>query len=194
VVDPELGSRRVYGANMVAWLAMMVDGSPCRIAGRMASIPAGEDARQAQDSAMARIYRTMKRADDDLPVVGTNAKELGVRIPPNPNADVDLDDDGNVCLNGKGMSVAENWRHLLPHLVPRRLRHILSGAAGSIQLACYKLGDGPFRAGPINDQLILVLKAHGPRGGNVVPSRLKLVKEFQDDLAATRLGWSIDET
>jgi hypothetical protein len=145
-------------------------------------------------STMATIYRSMKKAGDDLPVVGSNAKELGVRVPPNPNADVDLDDQGNVLLNGKGMSVAQNWRNLPPHLVPRRLRTILSSAAGSDQLACYKLGDGPFQAGPINDRLILVLKAHDPRSGNVVPSQSGQVREFQDDPAATRSDWSIDET
>lgn len=143
---------------------------------------------------MATIYRSMKRADDDLPVVGSNARELGVRVPPNPNADVDLDDQGNVILNGKGMSVAENWRNLPPHLVPRRLRPLLSTAAGSNQLSCYRLGDGPFQAGPISDRLMLVLKAHDPRSGNVVPCGSKQVQEFQDDLAATRSDWSIDET
>jgi hypothetical protein len=143
---------------------------------------------------MATIYRSMKRADDDLPVVGSNARELGVRVPPNPNADVDLDDQGNIILNGKGMSVARNWRNLPPHLVPRRLRPVLSTAAGSNQLSCYKLGDGPFQAGAINDRLILILKAHDPRSGNVVPSQLGQVQEFQDDLAATRSDWSIDES
>jgi hypothetical protein len=143
---------------------------------------------------MAAIYRSMKRADDGLPVVGSNARELGVRVPPNPAADVDLDDQGNVILNGKGMSVAENWRLLPPHLVPKRLRPMLSGAAGSDQLSCYKHGDGPFQAGPINDRLILVWKAHDPRSGNVVPSQLVQVPEFQDDLAATRSDWSIDES
>jgi hypothetical protein len=44
---------------------------------------------------MPTIYRSMKQAEDGLPVVGSNSKELGVRVPPNPNADVDL--DGNEC-------------------------------------------------------------------------------------------------
>lgn len=136
----------------------------------------------------------MKRAGDDRPVVGSNSRELGVRVPPNPNADVDLDDRGNVILNAKGMSVARNWRNLPPHLVPKRLRPVLPAASGSNQLFCYKLGDGPFRSGPINDQLILVLKAHDPRSANVVPSQLGQVRVFQDDLAATRSDWSIDET
>jgi hypothetical protein len=83
---------------------------------------------------------------------------------------------------------------LPPHLVPRRLRPILSTAAGSNQLSCYQLGDGPFQAGPINDRLIPVLKAHDPRSANVVPSQSGHVQEFQDDLAATRSDWSIDES
>jgi hypothetical protein len=74
---------------------------------------------------MPTIYRAMKRANDGAPFVGSNSKELGVRVPPNPNGDIDLDENGNVVLNGKGMSVAENWRRLLPHLVPKRLKPIL---------------------------------------------------------------------
>ncbi len=70
---------------------------------------------------MPTIYRSMKRAEDGLPVVGSNSKELGVRVPPNPNADVDLDGKDHVITNGKGMSVAEHWRYLLGHLVPKRL-------------------------------------------------------------------------
>lgn len=127
-------------------------------------------------------------------MVGSNAKELGVRVPPNSNADIDLDGHENVVLNGRGMSVAENWRYLPPHLVPKRLRPILSSAAGSNELACFMHGNGPFQAGPINGRLVLVLKPHSPRVGNVVPSQLGSLREFQDDLAATRSDWSIDES
>ncbi len=77
------------------------------------------------------IYRPMKRAEDGLPIVGSNSKELGVRVPPNPNADVDLDGNDHVITNGKGMSVAEHWRYLLGHLVPKRLVPIFPGATGS---------------------------------------------------------------
>ena len=143
---------------------------------------------------MATIYRSMKQAADGLPVVGSNAKELGVRVPPNPNSDVDLDDDGKVVLNGKGMSVAENWRYLLPHLVPKRLVPILPGAVGSNQLSCFKMGEGPFQAGSICSGLILVLKTHDPHAGNVVPSQLIPLQDYQGQLAATRSEWSIDET
>jgi hypothetical protein len=59
---------------------------------------------------MPTVYRSMKRAEDGLPIVGSNSKELGVRVPPNPSPDVDLDSNMQVIMNGKGMSVAEHWR------------------------------------------------------------------------------------
>jgi hypothetical protein len=142
---------------------------------------------------MPTIYRAMKRAADDLPIVGVNSKELGVRVPPTSHADIDLDPNGNIVPNGRGMSVAGNWRNLLPHLVPKRLKSIFPGASGSNSLACFKLGNGPFQAGPINNQLSLLLKNHDPRTGNIVPSQLSSAQEFVDYLAATRGNWSIDE-
>jgi len=48
------------------------------------------------ENTMPTIYRAMKRADDGMPVVGSNSKELGVRVPPNPNGDIDLDENGIV--------------------------------------------------------------------------------------------------
>ena len=143
---------------------------------------------------MPTIYRAMKRSNDGLPVVGSNSKELGVRIPPNANADIDLDEAGDVIMDGKGMSVAENWRGLLPHLVPKRLKSILPGAAGSNNLACFRFGQGPFVPGPLNDRLSLVLKVHDPHAGNIIPLYSVPVWQFQDDLAATRSEWTIDET
>ena len=137
----------------------------------------------------------MKRADDGLPAVGSNSKELGVRVPPNTNADIDLNENGDVILNGKGMSVAENWRRLLPHLVPKRLKPTFPGASGSNNVACYRFGQGPFLPGPLNNApLALVLKTRDPHAGNVVPTRSMRERQFQDELAATRDEWTIDET
>jgi hypothetical protein len=143
---------------------------------------------------MPTIFRAMRRAGDGLPSAGSASKELGVRVPPNPNADIDLDENGNVILNGKGMSVAENWRGLPPHLVPKRLKPIFPGAAGSDNVACFRLGQGQFSPGPLNARLTLVLKRHDTRAGNIVPARSVREHEFQDDLAATRDEWTIDET
>lgn len=79
---------------------------------------------------MPTIYRSMKHAADGLPVVGSNARELGVRIPPSPHADIDLDAAGHVIRNGRGMSVVAHWRDLLAHLVPKRLVPRFPGACG----------------------------------------------------------------
>ena len=117
-----------------------------------------------------------------------------MRVPPNPNGDVDLDENGTVILNGKGMSVAENWRRLLPHLVPKRLKPIFPGASGSNNVACYRFGQGPFLPGPLNTQLALVLKRHDPQAGNIVPAGSMAEREFQNELAATRDQWTTDET
>jgi hypothetical protein len=97
---------------------------------------------------MPTILRSMKQAKDGLPVVGSGAStELGVRVPPNQWADVDLDQNDNVVQNGNGMSVVANWRHLLAHLIPKRLKPLFPGAAGPNSLTCYKMGTGPNAAG-----------------------------------------------
>ena len=144
---------------------------------------------------MPTVFRSMKTAADGLPVVGDQSKELGVRVPPNPCPDVDVDPSTNlILLNGSGMSVAENWRLLLPHLIPKRLSGIIADAKGRGNLKCYRLGDGPFAPGPLASGLELVLKASDAGKGNVVPDTAVTVSQFQVDLAATRNQWVVDET
>src|SRR5262249_51186955 len=105
-----------------------------------------------------------------------------------------LDQSQHVIQNGGGMSVAANWRHLLPHLIPKQLKVLLPGAAGSNSLSCYRMGTGLFASGAISDALELVLKPGNPHAGNVVPSRSVHRDQFLADLAATRAQWVIDET
>ncbi len=128
-----------------------------------------------------------------MPIVGSNSKELGVRVPPNPNQDVDLDEKGNVVVNGKGMSVAENWRMLPPHLIPKRLKAKFAGASGSDNVACFRFGKGPFAGAALNGRLQLVLKEHNAHAGHIVPIISTPERDFQADLAATRGNWTIDE-
>lgn len=135
----------------------------------------------------------MKRGDDGLPVVGSNSKELGVRVPPNPHGDVDVRADGVVEQNGKGMSVAKHWTCLRSHLIPKRLSPIHSGAGGPDYLVCYRHGNGPFIAGALNDDLELCLKPGQHQTGNVVPARVMTIEEFQRALAETREVWTVDE-
>ena len=136
----------------------------------------------------------MNRAADGLPVVGSNSKELGVRLPPNPNADVDLDLSECIIQNGKGMSVAANWRHLLAHLIPKRLKPLFPGAVGANSLTCYRMGAGAFVAGAVNSDLNLILKPGNLQAGNVVPAQSMHRDQFLAHLAATRSEWSADET
>lgn len=143
---------------------------------------------------MPKMYRAMKRADG-LPTIGNRSKELGVREPPDALADVDVDPQNQVVLNGRGMSVVENWRHLLPHLIPKRLQAsgLCADASGSNSLACFALGAGEFTSEPINAALALLLKPNDSYAGNVVPTAAVTLARFQSDLSATREQWLIDE-
>jgi hypothetical protein len=81
---------------------------------------------------MPTVFRSMKAAADGLPVVGDQSKELGVRVPPNRYADIEVDDAGMVVLNGLGLSVVSNWRDLPDHLIPVRLSSIVPQAAVTV--------------------------------------------------------------
>src|SRR5438128_635292 len=137
----------------------------------------------------------MKRDADGLPKVGSNSSELGVRVAPHPNADVEDDGNGQVRLNDGGMSVSENWRYMLAHLIPKRLKPRFSGAAGKDSLSCYRHGTGAFTSGSLDGHanLSLMLKPHDPHAGLVVPSQAVTIPHFQAHLAATRTEWVVDE-
>ena len=145
-------------------------------------------------AAMPLMFRPMKTDVDQLPVCGSNSKELGVRVPPNKNADIDVTDTQTVTLNGRGMSVAEHWRTLPGHLIPKRLTPVFPGATGSNSLSCFRIGEGAFAAGIFNDNLTLVLKAGKNTQGNLSPSNEMSVSAFQTALVATRVQWQIDES
>ncbi|MBL8819394.1 MAG: hypothetical protein JNL58_25405 [Planctomyces sp.] len=136
----------------------------------------------------------MKTDKDLLPVCGSNSKELGVRVAPNENADIDVTESSTVNLNGRGMSVAQNWRALPGHLIPKRLISVFPGATGSNSLSCFRIGDGPFVNSSLNADLTLALKAGRTSMGNLVPATDMSVETFQAALAATREQWRIDET
>lgn len=135
----------------------------------------------------------MKRDLDGMPIVGTQSKELGVRVPPNDHADVDVGYDGLVKLDGGGMSVASHWSYLKPHLVPKRLKSTFSGAAGADSLSIYRFGDGAFGAAAVNEHLDLSLKPGSSQHGNIVPAVSMPIQDFLGYLAGTRNEWIIEE-
>ena len=66
-------------------------------------------------------------------------------------------------------------------------------ASGPSALRCYRLGSGPFAEGALATGLDLVFKPGSTNAGNVVPVASMTVAEFQNDLAATRSDWVVDE-
>jgi len=134
------------------------------------------------------------RADfDGLPKVGTAAKCLGVRIPPNPNADVGLDGAGNVLLDRRGLSVSQDWRQLPGHLIPEHLDDGFNGASGR-GMSVFVHGSGPFDEGAVAAGLELLYKAGSTTAGVVAPDAAVLLAQYQQALDATREDWVIDES
>lgn len=140
---------------------------------------------------MPRVCRAMLADEDKLPRVGSNGASLGVRLPPDKNADVDCDQSGQVLLNQKGMSVSPRWRDLPPFRIPQRLKGKSPGARGSDASFCYSYGTGPFQNNKFADGLQLI--PDRPNHGVVVPLRLVKFQQYEEDLAATRPEWVIDE-
>jgi hypothetical protein len=144
------------------------------------------------EAMIPKVYRSMRKLADDKPVIEASPKGLGVRVGPASSvADVDLDDEGHVILNGKGMSVAPGWRNLPDYSVPRRLKGLFRSARGPDDLYCFTMGAGPFRNGPLAADLDLQLDS--PTHGSVVPRERVQLDKFQSDLANTRTCWTIDE-
>jgi hypothetical protein len=136
---------------------------------------------------MPLVFRVMKKSDDGLPTVEQSAHGLGVR----PGTDVDVDAQGNVIVNGKGMSVSSSWRVISVLRIPRRLRDKVPGARGSNNRFCFRTGEGPFQAGEFSSNLDFV--PDSATHGCVTPARYVSLSQYESDLAATRPDWQFDE-
>ena len=135
---------------------------------------------------MPRVFRIMKKDPDGFPTVGE--KSLGVR----PEIDIDLDGQQNVLVNGKGMSVAPNWRDINVTRVPKRLRSTVLGARGSNSTFCFRTGDGPFHQGPFANGL--TLEPNSATHAHMAPAAVVPLARYEADVAATRPDWQEDET
>jgi hypothetical protein len=135
---------------------------------------------------MPRVFRVMKKEADGLLTVSPTS--LGVR----PGVDVDLDPQGNVLVNGKGMSVVPNWRDINVNRIPKRLRSIVPGAGGSNNTFCFRTGNGAFMQGAFANGL--TLEPDSATHGNVAPAQVVPLATYETDLAATRPDWQEDET
>jgi hypothetical protein len=149
---------------------------------------------------MPQIYRTMFE-QAGKPRVGDGWCELGAR-PPGRNrpdgkpavADVDVGANGDVVLNGKGMSVFRSLADLpaLPsRLVPIHLAANIRGAAGPTGTRIWTRGKGRFASGPVTDKL--ELHESGGAHGNVCPSQAMPIGALQGELAGTLDSWKVEE-
>jgi hypothetical protein len=135
---------------------------------------------------MPRVFRIMRKEPDGLPTVSQTS--LGVR----PGVDVDVDAQHNVLVNGKGMSVAPNWRDINVNRIPKRLRPIVPGVGGSNNTFCFRTGTGAFVQGFFANGL--TLEPDSATHGNVVPAQVVPLDTYEADIVATRPDWQVDET
>lgn len=133
--------------------------------------------------------------DGGKPRVGKTRCSLGVRPPGTPaRPDVDVDANGDVVFNKKGMSVFRSLADLprLPsQLVPIHLADKVRGAAGPSETRIWAMGQGPFSSGPLTGTLDL--DESGGVHGTVCPSRAMPLATLQKELANTQDDWTIDE-
>jgi hypothetical protein len=138
---------------------------------------------------MPLIFRAML-IDGDYPMCGADAKCLGVRVPPNPEADIEPDTEGQVQPGQGGMSVAPQPADLPYHRMPRRHKGQFPRASGSNNLAVWHMGEGAFGAGGIADQLVLRPDPERPAvHGFVEPAMRMSCADYQAALAASRDVW-----
>ena len=141
--------------------------------------------------ATPKVYRVMKRDADGFPTTGASASTLGVR----PHADVHLDANDEVLLDGCGMSVVPRWRLMLFTRVPKRLIALVPGARGSDKEYCFCAGAGGFvRAGFADGLELIPDPGDAPVHGVIAPTESVHVDAFQSALWATRESWFVDES
>jgi hypothetical protein len=149
---------------------------------------------------MPTIYRTMYE-HAGKPRVGDMWCELGVRPPGRFKAngkpeiaDVDVDANGDVVLNKKGMSVFRSLAdlpRLYLKLVPIHLAGKIRGAAGLGEMRIWKMGQGAFASGPLTGKL--ELDESGGMHGSVCPANAMPIAALQTELANTQDAWTVDE-
>ena len=137
---------------------------------------------------MPLVYRSMKKDVDGMPVIERTASGLGIR----PGVDVDIDQDRNIVLNGKGLSVSPDWRTLPIYRIPKRLAALVPGSRGSNSTFCFRAGSGPFLRESFASGLELL--PDSPRHGCVAPIQVETLIQYENDLAATRAQWQVDES
>lgn len=136
------------------------------------------------------------------PMLGDAATKLGIRDGQNGRPDLKPDAAGNAVPAQGGMSVVSSIAGLAarvaagrfpPSLVPQRLNDSgqVPGAIGRNTLHVFRIGEGIFENGPLNDELQLVPDQH--HHGTVQPAKVVAYAEFRQALTDTRDAWQSGE-
>jgi len=139
---------------------------------------------------MAKIFRTMT-PDGDKPLVGDKGRHLGVRVP----QDIEPAQDGTVCPDIGGMSVAPSIAELPAHRIPVRLRARHPKAMGNTNDVVWCHGEGDWAESVVSCDLNLRLDPSNPSThGLVEPAKMMRLEAYRDALAATRDQWTNAES
>ena len=145
---------------------------------------------------MPLLYRSMKE-ENGKPKIERSASGLGVRVE-GRHSDIDLETDGTVKMNYKGMSVVPSPEYLPAWRVYEGLAHIVEGASSTDEsLRIWRMGEGTFVADNITPELVLIPDAPRTEGithGVVAPVNVMPLTEYEVALASTQDQWVIDET
>jgi hypothetical protein len=129
------------------------------------------------------------KVDNGLPKVGDAAMCLGTRP-----GEIPVDADGNVAPGNGGLSVYASVETIPARMVPKRLKSDkLPFAAGNNNLFAWALSQGPFKAGPLTNQLALRVDTDDPHHGFIEPNGIMGAAEYQAALLATQASWEVDE-
>lgn len=125
--------------------------------------------------------------DGEKPKVGPTARTLGVRVPPNPYVDSQVNADGTVEPGCGGMSVSPDVQSLPKERVPPRYKRMKPNAHGHYGDICWQMGEGSFADGQISDRL--VLRVDSDDHGVIEPAYRMPLDEYHLALAATQDYW-----
>jgi hypothetical protein len=142
---------------------------------------------------MTRAYRSMKSESNAVrPVLGDSSSKLGIRP-------VDLQErDGNAHPGEGGMSVVSSIagfrrrivkKKFSPEMLPVRMSDSgkIPGASGRNSLHVFRIGDGDFEAGSLNE--VLLLQPDNDDHGTVQPAHVMPYNDYRQAIIDTRDQW-----
>lgn len=149
--------------------------------------------RESVGETTPKIYRIIKKDDQERPLTGNTTATLGIRVA----TDIQPDAQGNVQPNTGGMSVSPSFAILIKRLparmVPARFNSLVPGAIGRDTTFVWCMGEGPFQMDPVHVGLQLTIDSSDIGHGLVEPDTTMTLNEYVTRLHATKGEWTIDE-